>query len=34
VGHESEAPLELLDTTEGVRKVEDLLHRIDHGLAG
>jgi hypothetical protein len=23
----------LLDTTEGAREVEDLLHRIDHGLA-
>ena len=30
---EGEAPLELLDTTEGAREVEDLLHRIDHGLA-
>jgi Protein of unknown function (DUF2384) len=23
----------MLDTTEGAREVEDLLHRIDHGLA-
>jgi uncharacterized protein (DUF2384 family) len=30
---EGEAPLEMLDTTEGAREVEDLLHRIDHGLA-
>ena len=29
---EGEAPLEMLDTTEGTREVEDLLHRIDHGL--
>jgi putative toxin-antitoxin system antitoxin component (TIGR02293 family) len=29
---EGEAPLEMLDTTEGAREVEDLLHRIDHGL--
>ncbi len=28
-----DAPLELLDTTEGTKEVEDLLHRIDHGLA-
>ena len=28
-----DAPLELLDTSEGAREVEDLLHRIDHGLA-
>jgi putative toxin-antitoxin system antitoxin component (TIGR02293 family) len=30
---EGEAPLEMLDTSEGAREVEDLLHRIDHGLA-
>jgi putative toxin-antitoxin system antitoxin component (TIGR02293 family) len=28
-----DAPLALLDTSEGARHVEDLLHRIDHGLA-
>lgn len=28
-----EVPLSLLDTSEGLREVEDLLHRIDHGLA-
>jgi len=28
-----EAPIEWLDTSEGAREVEDLLHRIDHGLA-
>ena len=28
-----EAPLDLLDTGEGIRLVEDLLARIDHGLA-
>ena len=28
-----DAPLTLLDTNEGTREVEDLLHRIDHGLA-
>jgi len=30
---EGEAPLALLDTTEGTKEVEHLLHRIDHGLA-
>jgi len=30
---EGDAPLSLLDTTEGSREVESLLHRIDHGLA-
>ena len=30
---EGDAPLGLLDTTEGARAVELLLHRIDHGLA-
>lgn len=28
-----DAPLEMLDTSEGTKEVEDLLHRIDHGLA-
>jgi putative toxin-antitoxin system antitoxin component (TIGR02293 family) len=30
---DGEAPIEWLDTSEGAREVEDLLHRIDHGLA-
>jgi putative toxin-antitoxin system antitoxin component (TIGR02293 family) len=30
---EGDAPLELLDTSEGGRQVERLLARIDHGLA-
>lgn len=30
---EGDAPLALLDTNEGAREVEHLLHRIDHGLA-
>ena len=30
---DGDAPLSLLDTTEGTREVEGLLHRIDHGLA-
>lgn len=28
-----DAPIQLLDTSEGTKEVEDLLHRIDHGLA-
>ncbi len=30
---DGDAPIEWLDTSEGARGVEDLLHRIDHGLA-
>ncbi len=30
---QGDAPISLLDTTEGSREVEDLLARIDHGLA-
>ncbi len=30
---QGDAPMALLDTTEGNREVENLLHRIDHGLA-
>ena len=30
---DGDAPIEWLDTSEGAREVEDLLHRIDHGLA-
>ncbi len=30
---EGDAPLEWLDTSEGAKEVESLLHRIDHGLA-
>lgn len=30
---DGEAPIDWLDTSEGARAIEDLLHRIDHGLA-
>jgi putative toxin-antitoxin system antitoxin component (TIGR02293 family) len=30
---DGDTPLGLLDTSEGTREVEELLHRIDHGLA-
>lgn len=29
-----ETPLSLLDTDRGVRAVEDVLHRLDHGIVG